>query len=645
MVRTYQPEMSWAASQRYIRDRHWGQLERLVNRLPSAFVEPFRLLQFDLALRYSASGRFRDIFLGTEWVPIPWIAGWLCVDSGAEQTEEELDRLFVVSVLMAARVELVTGLQDEGSFAAADQLSLALYLSERVAAEVTELTGGPHWLDHHSGRASDHPTPAEGTTSMSAGSPWAQPMRLLAAACSAVRRLTLPPDRLDEMIDLIAGGFALRDQLATLHADLLRGHVTFPIELIARNAGLSLQPWPPAEVLLGAMVLTGSAPAVLQESHRRLCLARAVADELALPTVASFLDGVAADVSGQLARLAGTAAGPARQAKTPARQPPLIRRAVPAVTAAIGMARGFLLADPSFREACEVHREGMFGQGEVVSRFPVGLILEILAAHGHPFETPIADFLDSVIGNGFRYYDHPLSDVDTDTVGVFLRLLRHTGEPRPRLAAAGAVLARLEQQVEQLEAVPVWLPDPDRPDGLPVLNLGEDCGTVAAHLLLGLCALDDGAHQRPLRVGTTNLLDRIRTVGLAANVNYPRPFALAAYLRLIDRVRDRAGLAEPAAAADAVLRPELERLAAPPVRSAQQAALLTRACLDAGRTELLRPGWRKTMLEQQRFDGSWAGEGFAAAPNRGAAVTWYASTTMTTALVFDALARWHAAGA
>ncbi len=41
---------------------------------------------------------------------------------------------------------------------------------------------------------------------------------------------------------------------------------------------------------------------------------------------------------------------------------------------------------------------------------------------------------------------------------------------------------------------------------------------------------------------------------------------------------------------------------------------------------------------QQRFDGSWIGEPFAVAPNRGWHVSAYSSTTLTTALCYDALA-------
>ena len=67
--------------------------------------------------------------------------------------------------------------------------------------------------------------------------------------------------------------------------------------------------------------------------------------------------------------------------------------------------------------------------------------------------------------------------------------------------------------------------------------------------------------------------------------------------------------------------------------------MLTIACLEAGRADAVDPEWRTTMLKSHRSDGGWSGEAFAAAPNRGRSVTWYSSSTLTTALCYDALLR------
>src|SRR5215210_4992833 len=76
-----------------------------------------------------------------------------------------------------------------------------------------------------------------------------------------------------------------------------------------------------------------------------------------------------------------------------------------------------------------------------------------------------------------------------------------------------------------------------------------------------------------------------------------------------------------------------------PPRTAQEAALLTIASLDLVGLDRVDPRWSTLILKRQRFDGGWDGEPFAAAPNRGASVTWYASATLTTALCYDALVR------
>jgi hypothetical protein len=118
---------------------------------------------------------------------------------------------------------------------------------------------------------------------------------------------------------------------------------------------------------------------------------------------------------------------------------------------------------------------------------------------------------------------------------------------------------------------------------------------------------------------------------------------LAAFSRLTARVVERTSLADVADATLAVLRSELERQRSYPPRTAQEAALITIACLDAGSPELLDERWRETILKQQRFDGTWTAEPIFAAPNRGHAVTWYSSIAMTTALAYDALERWNGA--
>jgi hypothetical protein len=125
-------------------------------------------------------------------------------------------------------------------------------------------------------------------------------------------------------------------------------------------------------------------------------------------------------------------------------------------------------------------------------------------------------------------------------------------------------------------------------------------------------------------------------------VDYPPLYALARFDRLIERLsRSTAAdaLAEAADQARPVLATALDRARTRGPSSAQDAALLTIACIEAGRAQDLDPAWQTTILKSQRFDGGWPGEPFAAAPNRGRSVTWYSSATLTTALCYDALRR------
>ena len=104
----------------------------------------------------------------------------------------------------------------------------------------------------------------------------------------------------------------------------------------------------------------------------------------------------------------------------------------------------------------------------------------------------------------------------------------------------GSVLACVERDVAALGRVPVWIMNcegspRERPS---MLDLGEGCGTVAAHLLLGLLAPRTGPPRETIERGSLHLIGRIGDVGLGANVNYPPVYALATFGRLIAKLED-----------------------------------------------------------------------------------------------------------
>lgn len=296
------------------------------------------------------------------------------------------------------------------------------------------------------------------------------------------------------------------------------------------------------------------------------------------------------------------------------------------------MAQSFLLADLTFRESWESHREGMLGADLVTSRFPAALVLEILCRNGHELPGAVDEIIEHADANGFRYYDHPHADPDSDTVGAVLRLLPFSSTPTRRSAALIRVLDCVDHLAQPGGQIPVWLTacadaNPERP---PTLTLGEGCGTVVAHLLLGLTSLED-ERAAAAQHGTVALFDRIANVGLGANVNYPPRYALLTYFRLLHA----SGVEHPVRD---TLHAELERRSALPAGSPQDAALAVLGAHAAHRPELVDERWIATILDGQRFDGSWNGEPFAVAPNRGRRATTYSSTTLSTALCYDALA-------
>jgi hypothetical protein len=577
--------------------------------------------------------------------------------------------LFLAAVLSAARTHTIRAVLDEASFYDAEHVALVQLVSERLLTELS-LVEPPA---SRSGELQEAMA-IDGLEAMLAErgvrqplvdweepeaylSPrWSAPGRRLAlAALTAGRRPEVAPS-VNAMLHEVACGFEIMISLGSIHADLLAGRPTYPIAVVARRAGLPAQPWPDATLALGALVATNSLRAIVEAAISRIREGRRQAIGLGLATFGEYLLDVEARLEERRPRPVQPSPPAAPAARPPA--PPLVTIARPTLDQALEMAEGFLVSDLTFRESWESHREGMFGSPAVASHYPAGLILEILRARGLDVGGAVDGFLAFTASNGFRYYDHPWSEIDSDTLGVYLRLLPPAsgeltlanGELAQAVTgqlgqAVTPILACVERDVAALGRVPVWIRDCEgSPQGRPaMLDLGEGCGTVGAHLLLGLLGYAPDRYADTIERGALELLGRIEAVGLGANVNYPPVYALATFGRLVARFEgaDRRILgsrARPAVRrARRVLAGEFERAKGRTSSTAQQAALLTIAGRAMDRSTQPDPRWQTTILKRQRFDGSWIGEPFAAAPNRGVAVTWYSSTQLTSALCYDAL--------
>lgn len=649
----------WADSQRRAHEVHWPDVDRLFTSLPAHLFRQAKLLEYDLALRYSASGQFREIYRGADQFPILSIAGWLTDDLGIPVDVDRQDverRLFLVQLLLAAQAQLLEGIADSSSFSDERQFALAEFCTTRIGRELACLipAGAPFW-DEYDVLATDQLDRRLERRERETGAVlhdepeaylhgrWAAPARIVALAATSVAGVTDIGPAVGDMLASLANAFQVRDDVAALHRDLQQGRITYAIAIVAQAADIPLRPAPSPDRVLGAMVATRSLTTILQVPATIVEECQRTALELGLPTMASYLDAAGAHFAEAADRVSMAAATRQAPAPPPAPSVALMLRFEPTVLQALGMAERFLLADRTFRESWEMHREGMFGAAEVWSRFPAGLIVEILQRWGHDVTSDIDDFLARTVANGFRYYEHPWSDADADTVGVFLRLRPHATAPDAHAQPTAHILDCLDRLVTPAGGIPVWIADPDATDELrpPLMALGEGCGTVAAHLLLGLAPEAGDRYHRTVRSGAAHLLDRLSSVGAAANVNYPPLYAIGIFCRLLvlldEGVIDgplagQVGRARQKLLADLDMR--LPRVTASP----QDSALAAIACRAAGQPDHIDSRWLSTILKQQRADGSWAAEPFAAAPNRGGWVSWYSSATLTSALCYDALA-------
>jgi hypothetical protein len=242
----------------------------------------------------------------------------------------------------------------------------------------------------------------------------------------------------------------------------------------------------------------------------------------------------------------------------------------------------------------------------------------------------------------FRYYEHPSSIPDTDTLGILLRLHRYSGKKDAHAEILATPLRWLAENVPASGRIPVWLTAQVVPDeeGPLILHFGEHCGVVEAHVLLGLIDYDREFYQDLIRKSASGLLERFARQSYGITVNYPPLCALTVMARLIAALSAcpaQSPLGRRIEEAAEHLAAQLEREVERPYLTPQDAAFLTLACSHPQTESFLNPRWITILLKNQRSDGSWQGEPFFFVPNRGEVLTWYTSHTMTTAFCYHAL--------
>ena len=188
----------WAEQQQRARERCWPAVEDLLGSLPPNLFRLSKLVEYDLALRHSESGRLRDIFLGPDQFPLLSIASWLLDDldvpPGPARDEAE-QGLFLVGLLKALRSQALAGLADAASFYDEGHVALVEFCSGRIRHELAGLMppGAGFWKQYEivaleelewlagAGQRDSGSLPPDGPETVLRGR-WSAPARQLVAA-------------------------------------------------------------------------------------------------------------------------------------------------------------------------------------------------------------------------------------------------------------------------------------------------------------------------------------------------------------------------------------------------------------------------------------------------------------------------------
>ncbi|HSL27331.1 MAG TPA: hypothetical protein VLA54_13725, partial [Acidimicrobiia bacterium] len=427
-------------------------------------------------------------------------------------------------------------------------------------------------------------------------------------------------DGIETLLDHLGFVEVVRADMAAMIRHLARGWVSPTVRRMVTRLAIDLTNAPGAEVILGEVVLGGAIEPMVEYCRSHLQTAEALAEQLQLPTFRSYARHLAATLDQSPVRTRpakAVSSESSRTLQTPAQ-----------------MAVGFLLADPAMREAWETHRWGLLGTMETSARFPVGLILEILAKHGIEVTGLIDDFYSSAEERHFAYYDHPAARpyIESDTLGLLLRLYKHSGQTERHRKVLAEYLELLYKHLRTDGRLPVWLIERDH---APAMALGEGCGTIEANLLLGLLDYQPQEHMSVIQPAAHRLLKDYVARGASVNVNYPQSYTRAVLADLVDRLEELDG--DMAELARQRLRTEVLRSAQQARISPQEAACLVWTCSRPGLADVNQESWETIVAHAQSFDGGWPGEPFFFAPAAGGRTTWYSSRLLTTALCLRAL--------
>ena len=582
--------------------------------LPEELRRRGQLLLASLAVRYSRDSRLGSVLAAPESDPLLYLPKWALADINSSGDIDSLEFCIAVAAAFefAAADLLYTDKEKVATSLAQilDDAANSLFMSTVGEDELFWDTKNSTWQRYKAILASsdvDFNQLVEADRAVAVHA-------IVGASIDVVAE---SGGRMASALPHVGAALAIERDLASLRADLEAGSTT--IATIAARAAAGSIDDPELIFLVAAS----------RHVHRHLI-------DLALQQACRALEGVSglrrlsAHVTTLIDRLSTT--GDALGSESSMTAHPLALRSRKAgmgkrMAAAVEHARRFLLADPTFHEAREVHRHVGLGPHEMTSIFPMVFPLEALARCGERVSDLLDSWLEEMASRSFSYYDDPrLASLDADTVGAVLRLWKYRSHFVHPSSTIDALIQRASAAIEESDRIPVWL---ERPIESNIRLTGNMCAAVEANFLVGLIEaapdLFPKIGARPL----ARLLSDFAARGTSDAIDYADDYLLVPISRLLVYQNDAGD------GAKARLSSEIKKRAE--ASSPQTIAFLIMAASNHPELETEAWSWIDILVRSQRYDGGWDAEPLFWVNGFGGAPEWFRSRTVTTSFCYEAL--------
>jgi hypothetical protein len=592
----------------------WDRVTRRVADLPEELRRRGQLLLASLAVRYSHDSRLGSVLAAPQSDPLLYLPKWALADINSSGDRDSLE----FSIAVAAAFEFAAAdllYTDKGNVATnlaqiLDDSANSLFMSTVGEDELFWNTKNLTWQRYKAVLASSDVDLNQLVEADRA-------VVVHAIVGASIDVVAESGGRIASAVPHVGAALAIERDLASLRADLEAGSTT--IATIAARAAAGSIDDPELIYLVAAS----------RHVHRHLI-------DLALQHARHALEGVSglpslsAHVTTLIDRLSTTRGALGSESSMTAHPVPRGCRSAgmgKRMAVAVEHARRFLLADPTFHEAREVHRHVGLGPHEMTSIFPMVFPLEALARCGERVSDLLDSWLEELASRSFSYYDDPrLASLDADTVGAVLRLWKYRSRIAQASSTIDALIRRASAAVEERDRIPVWL---ERPIQSHIRLTGGMCAAVEANFLVGL--IEASADLFP-KIGArplARLLSDFAARGTSDALDYVDDYLLVPISRLLVHQNDAGD------AARARLSSEIEKRAG--ASSPQTIAFLVMAASNHPEMETEPWSWIDILVRSQRYDGGWDAEPLFWVNGFGGDPEWFRSRTVTTSFCYEAL--------